>query len=41
MGAKVLHSDNSELKQRVLSGDMSINAGYNKIREMEKEYEKI
>ncbi len=42
MGAKVLHSDNSELKQRVLSGDMSINAGYNKIRETEKKkYEKI
>lgn len=41
MGAKVLHSDNSELKQRVLSGDMSINAGYNKIRENEKKKENI
>ncbi len=32
-GKKILDSDNEEVKQAVLSGDMSINAGYNKIRE--------
>lgn len=31
-GKKILDSDNEEVKQAVLSGDMSINAGYNKIR---------
>ena len=33
MGAKILKSDNEEVKKAVLSGEMSINAGYNKIRE--------
>ena len=28
MGAKILNSDNEEVKQAVLSGEMSINAGY-------------
>lgn len=32
MGAKILNSDNEEVKEKVLSGDMSINAGYNKNR---------
>lgn len=32
-GKKILDSDNEEVKQAVLSGDMSINAGYNKIKE--------
>ena len=36
MGAKILNSDNEEVKQAVLSGEMSINAGYNKIRENKK-----
>lgn len=31
MGAKILNSDNEEVKEKVLSGEMSINAGYNKI----------
>ena len=35
MGAKVLNSDNKELKQRVLSGETSISAGYKEIREKE------
>ncbi|MBS5932395.1 MAG: hypothetical protein KIC94_05920 [Clostridiales bacterium] len=29
MGTKILKSDNEEVKQKVLSGEMSINAGYN------------
>lgn len=33
MGAKILKSDNEDVKKAVLSGEMSINAGYNKIRE--------
>ncbi len=33
MGAKILNSNNEEIKQAVVSGEMSINAGYNKIRE--------
>ena len=32
MGAKVLHSDNNELKQRVLSGDMTIISGHQRVR---------
>jgi hypothetical protein len=32
MGAKILNSDNEDLKQRVQSGETSISAGYNKIR---------
>lgn len=40
-GKKILDSDNNEVKNAVLSGDMSIHVGYNKIREMEKEHEKI
>ena len=39
MGAKILNSDNEEVKEKVLSGDMSINAGYNKIREIAKQKE--
>ena len=30
-GKKILDSDNEEVKQKVMSGEMSINAGYNKI----------
>ena len=40
-GKKILDSDNNEVKNAVLSGDMSINAGYNKIRENEKKKENI
>ena len=29
-GKKILDSDNEEVKQKVMSGEMSINAGYNK-----------
>ena len=36
MGAKILNSDNEEVKNAVLSGEMSINAGYNKIKENKK-----
>lgn len=32
-GAKILNSNNEEVKKAVLSGEMSINAGYNKIRD--------
>lgn len=31
MGAKVLHSDNEELKQRVLSGETAISTGYKEL----------
>lgn len=31
-GKKILDSDNEEVKEKVLSGEMSINAGYNKIK---------
>ena len=31
MGAKVLNSDNEDVKQRVLSGETSISAGYKKL----------
>ena len=41
MGAKILNSDNEEVKEKVLSGEMSINAGYNKIREYTKQKENI
>lgn len=41
MGAKILNSDNEEVKEKVLSGEMSINAGYNKIRENTKQKENI
>ena len=33
MGAKILNSDDEEVKEKVLSGEMSINAGYNKIKD--------
>ena len=36
---RVLDSNNKGVKDAVLSGDMSINAGYNKIREDEKQKE--
>ena len=41
MGAKILNSDNKEVKEKVLSGEMSINAGYNKIKEATKQKENI
>lgn len=41
MGAKILNSDNEEVKNAVMSGEMSINAGYNKIRENTKQKENI
>lgn len=41
MGTKILNSDNEEVKEKVLSGEMSINAGYNKIRENTKQKENI
>lgn len=41
MGAKILNSDNEKVKEKVLSGEMSINAGYNKIRENTKQKENI
>lgn len=41
MGKKILDSDNEEVKNAVMSGEMSINAGYNKIRENTKQKENI
>lgn len=41
MGKKILDSDNEEIKTAVLSGEMSINAGYNKIKETAKQKENI
>ena len=38
-GKKILDSDNEEVKDKVLSGKMSINAGYNKIKETTKQKE--
>ena len=38
MGAKVLNSDNEDLKQRVLSGETSISAGY---KELQNENKKV
>lgn len=38
-GKKILDSDNEEVKSAVLSGEISINAGYNKIRENTKQKE--
>ena len=38
-GKKILDSDNEEVKQKVMSGEMSINAGYNKIKEEKREYD--
>ena len=40
-GKKILDSDNEEVKSAVLSGKISINAGYNKIRENTKQKENI
>lgn len=40
-GKKILDSNNEEVKEKVLSGEMSINAGYNKIRENTKQKENI
>lgn len=40
-GKKILDSDNEEVKGAVLSGEISINAGYNKIRENTKQKENI
>ena len=40
MGAKVLNSDNEDIKQRVLSGETSISAGYKELKKKKKE-EKI
>lgn len=36
-GKKILDSNNEEVKQAVMSGEMSIHAGYNKIKENKKE----
>ena len=36
MGAKVLNSDNEDLKQRVLSGETSISAGYKELQDEKK-----
>ena len=36
-GKKILDSNNEEVKQAVISGEMSINAGYNRIRTNKKE----
>ena len=33
MGAKIFHCDNEELKEEVLSGEKSINAGYTELTE--------
>lgn len=38
-GKKILDSDNEKVKEKVLSGKMSINAGYNKIKEISKQKE--
>lgn len=38
---RILDSDNEDVKEKVLSGEMSINAGYNKIRENTKQKENI
>ncbi len=40
MGAKVLHSDNEDVKQRVLSGETSISAGYKEIMQNKKNKDK-
>lgn len=37
MGAKVLSSDNEELKERVLSGETSISAGYKELQDEKNE----
>ncbi|EOS26541.1 hypothetical protein C806_01277 [Lachnospiraceae bacterium 3-1] len=37
MGAKVLNSDNEDVKQRVLSGETSISAGYKELTQNKKE----
>lgn len=34
MGKKILDSDNEEVKEKVQSGEMSINAGYNKMEKI-------
>ena len=38
-GKKILDSNNEEVKQKVMSGEMSINAGYNKIKEEKREHD--
>lgn len=38
-GKKILDSDNEKVKEKVLSGEISINAGYNKIKEDAKKKE--
>lgn len=40
MGAKVLNSDNEDVKQRVLSGETSISAGYKELTQ-HKDYKKL
>jgi hypothetical protein len=39
-GAKILNSDNEEVKEKVLSGEMSINAGYKEITGKKKDVER-
>lgn len=41
MGAKVLNSDNNELKQRVLSGETSINTWYNELTQSKQEERQV
>lgn len=41
MGAKVLNSDNEDIKQRVLSGETSISAGYKELTQCKKDIYKI
>ena len=40
MGAKVLNSDNEDIKQRVMSGETSISAGYKELTQSNKKEEK-
>lgn len=37
MGARVLNSDNEDIKQRVLSGETSISAGYKELIQVKSE----
>ena len=41
MGAKILNSDNEELKKRVQSGETSISAGYKELTQRKKEEKTI
>lgn len=41
MGSKILQSNNEDIKEKVLSGEMSINAGYNAIKPQKKAEESV